>query len=519
MIQNPCDNREELKLILQIQNLSAWIYEIETQTIKALHRCQTVQKKDTIHGLYEKIVDLDVELLKKSISDLTEGTKEDDLIKIRMKGDGYKMAEQHFEVTLKRFALNEINDGSIIIIFRNITADVHLQKELVEMRDKAEASNRLKSAFLANMSHEIRTPLNAIVGFCDLLTDHDNDDDLTEEDRIHFRDSINMNSDVLLNLINDILDLSRIEAGSFSFTYKNFDFVAWFNNLTRGMNKYKSNGVELIIKSPLNELWVHSEPTRLAQVVTNFTTNAFKFTKKGSVTIAYEYKDESLEISVSDTGIGIAKDKMNDVFDRFIKLNDFEKGTGLGLAICKAIIKAMGGEIGVQSTAGEGSVFWVKIPCILIPTPTVEEENIENKVIYKSIIEPSALIRKDDSDLPTVLIAEDNDNNFIITKEMIRSKYTVYRASNGYEAVEKAKSLKPDLILMDMIMPGLDGIEATKLIKEARPEVPVVALTAYMLDTPRQEALDAGCIEYLTKPVNKNITLEILENLINPTEE
>lgn len=232
--------------------------------------------------------------------------------------------------------------------------------ELLNAKEYAEETNRLKSAFLANMSHEIRTPLNAIVGFANLLGMVDN-----EEEKQEFINIINTNSDLLLQLINDILDMSRIEAGLLEFNMGEMDVNSLCESIVKTMQLKAKPGVKVIFDQHLPLCRIMNDSKRLHQVISNFVNNAIKFTTEGSIKVGYEQVDNGhLRFHVTDTGTGIEPNKCGKVFDRFVKLNSFVHGTGLGLPICKSIITQLGGEIGVTSELGKGSTFWFVIPII-----------------------------------------------------------------------------------------------------------------------------------------------------------
>ena len=247
-----------------------------------------------------------------------------------------------------------------LLRFEDITEKEKIARMLQEAKEKAEESNKLKSAFLANMSHEIRTPLNSIIGFSDLLCQTDDNEDKQEYMKI-----ISANNDLLLQLIDDILDLSKIEAGTMDFTYTPTDINQLMENIYRQMeqkNLSEDVKIEFVGKEPA--CVIHTDPVRLSQVIINFMSNAMKFTSQGSITMGYKVNEARNEIYfyVQDTGVGIAPDKVEQVFERFVKLNAFAKGTGLGLAICRVIVERLGGTIGVDSKPGEGSRFWFRIP-------------------------------------------------------------------------------------------------------------------------------------------------------------
>ena len=255
----------------------------------------------------------------------------------------------------------EENEIEIIGINYDITELKETEAELILARDRAEMAGRLKSAFLANMSHEIRTPLNAIVGFSDLLVEAED-----IEERKEYVKIVRNNNELLLQLITDILDLSKIEAGTFDFTYGDVNVNLLCENIVRSMEMKVSEGVALVFDSNLPQYHLISDRNRLHQVISNFVNNAIKFTSQGSIRVGYQMKGEELEFYVQDTGIGIDKEQQLHIFERFVKLNSFVPGTGLGLAICQSIIEQLGGQIGVDSEPGKGSRFWFRLPGVIV---------------------------------------------------------------------------------------------------------------------------------------------------------
>ena len=231
------------------------------------------------------------------------------------------------------------------------------EKDLRVAKDRAEESNRLKSAFLANMSHEIRTPLNAIVGFSNLIAMAEEPDEIGEYVKI-----IETNNELLLQLVNDILDLSKIEAGQMDFNYSAVDLSEIFNNLQQVYKSRVKDGVDLVCHLPSVACVIHSEKNRLTQVLSNFLSNACKYTSEGSITMGYERIGAILRFYVADTGKGLAEENIPHVFERFAKFDSFVQGTGLGLSICESIIQSLDGKIGVDSELGKGSTFWFTIP-------------------------------------------------------------------------------------------------------------------------------------------------------------
>lgn len=256
--------------------------------------------------------------------------------------------------------LNLNGNDHIVLTLHDISRQKQVEEELKAAKERADLANQSKSAFLANMSHEIRTPLNAIVGFSDVLCSS-----VTEEEKVQYQEIIKMNSGILLQLVNDILDLSKIEAGTLEFVYSDVDI----NNLISDTGSFfqmkaMEKGVKVAVESyvDLPECHLKTDRTRLAQVLSNFMSNALKFTSKGSIKIGYEKRGAELYFYVSDTGIGIPDEKLSTVFTRFVRLNNEYKGTGLGLAISKTIVEKLGGKIGVSSVVNEGSTFWFTLP-------------------------------------------------------------------------------------------------------------------------------------------------------------
>lgn len=373
-----------------------------------------------------------------------------------------------------------------------------MAQELKEMKDKAELSDRLKSAFLANMSHEIRTPLNAIVGFSELLVDSDDPDEKKEYWHI-----IESNNDLLLRLINDILDLSKIESGIIDRKRERFNLTQLCNELYVMMrSKIPNANVELVQDNPCSECWIFLDSNRLKQVWMNFLTNAVKYTRSGYIRMGYSVEKDGIRFYVEDTGTGIPKELQDRVFGRFQKLNEFVQGTGLGLAISRAIVEAAGGEIGFTSEQGIGSTFWAWVPCEIFQHGDVgcPETSLPNR----------RPVFSEDSDRKLkILVAEDNDSNFLLVRNILKD-YDLLRVTNGVEAVEEIRNGKFDFVLMDLKMPVMDGLVATRKIREFNSDIPIVALTANAFDTDRASAMDAGCNAFLPKPVKRKQLFELL---------
>ena len=393
---------------------------------------------------------------------------------------------------------NEQGDvDGVVIRVDDVTERQHMIGELETARSRAEQSDKLKSAFLANMSHEIRTPLNAIVGFSDLLMVTED-----QEEKEEFIQIINANNELLLKLINDILDLSKIEAGSVELKYEDFDLAVYFNELAASMHRRVVNPqVRLVPVNPYETCTVRLDKNRLAQILTNFVTNAIKYTSKGTIEMGYEKIDENIRLYVRDTGIGIPADKKDKVFHRFEKLDEFAQGTGLGLSICKAIVEACRGEIGFESEFDKGSLFWAVLPCqfeSVNSEPTSSRRNNEKDANKENILDS-----EETKKVPKrVLVVEDIQSNFFLVSSILKNKCQLLHAPNGLEAVEIVRTQPVDLVLMDMKMLVMDGRTATSEIRKFNAEIPIIALTAHAFDADRVAALKAGCDDYLVKPIN-----------------
>ena len=373
----------------------------------------------------------------------------------------------------------------IIGVSWDITDMKNAELEIVEARIRAEESDRLKSAFLANMSHEIRTPLNAIVGFAKLIGEVE-----TEEEKQQFIDIIDVNSELLLQLINDILDISKIEAGTLEFRFRPMNL----NDLCRSeLEVHKPRvkpGVELVFEERVANVEIVCDQNRLAQVISNLLNNAGKFTEEGEIRFGFDLKDGCVEFFVQDTGMGIPPEKARNIFDRFVKLNDFAAGTGLGLAISKMIVEKLDGTIGVDSEPGKGTRFHFSIP-------VVHRDGSKNDEQF------CAAPGRDDGKSWVLLVAEDSDTNFRLIEAVLSRRFSLVRAHTGAEAVDMFGTVQPDAVLMDIRMPVMDGLEATRRIRSVSADVPIIAMSAYSSGSEIESARNAGCNEFLVKPLSQ----------------
>ena len=399
------------------------------------------------------------------------------------------------------------SEERMVLTVHDITSIKQTEEALAEAKEKAENADRSKSAFLANMSHEIRTDNVPIVGFSELLAAAN-----TEEEKQKYLEILHTNSELLLQLVNDILDLSKIEAGTLEFVYSDVDINLLLNDLEQLFRmKIGSNSpVQIITEPGLPPCMVHTDRNRIAQVVSNFVSNAIKFTTEGSIRIGYQSSENGLRFYVSDTGSGISADKLEGVFDRFVRLQSDKNGNGLGLSICKTIVNKLGGEIGAESEVGKGSTFWFTLP---------EHSDIKPKVIIEKEQEelPSAVrvpvIDAGSDKKLSILVAEDMEDNYRLCEAILASRYELHWAHNGEEAISLFLKFQPDIILMDIRMPEVNGYEATEAIRQMSATVPIIALTAFAYEEDRQKIMHSGFTDFLTKPISSKVLLGKLESL------
>ncbi len=411
---------------------------------------------------------------------------------------------KEFSVEISAGVLNIKNKWNVVCIVKDITERKHNELALRKAKDEAEESDRLKSAFLANMSHEIRTPMNSIIGFSELLKSPN----VSFEKRNKYLDIVSSNGKMLLNLIDDIIDISKIEAGQLKIRYVECNINAVLTELFSSFDERRKKGgyeFDLRLKkgSPDMNFSIRTDPFRFRQIFANLLGNAYKFTEEGFIEFGYSIKENNiLQFYVRDTGIGIPQDKLKIIFERFGQVDDSytknTRGAGLGLSITQRLVELLGGEISVDSKVGMGSIFYFTLPYEKIFVPVKE--------IPSQIPEP-----KIDWSEKTILIAEDEEDNFMLLEELLSdTKAHILHATTGKEAVEIVKKTQIHLVLMDINMPEMDGYEATRLIKKMNKNIPVVAQTAYAMSGEREKSSQAGCDNYITKPININELLSTI---------
>ena len=380
--------------------------------------------------------------------------------------------------------------------------------EYEEKTDKAEKASRMKSLFLANMSHEIRTPLNAIEGFARIMAETDSADE-----RMKYMEIVESNNARLLALIDEILDLSRVEAGELSIKKSMTDL----NEMCRSMkNIFKfrcPDSVQLQWSRPNMNVTLNTDANRVTQVFSNLISNALKHTTKGSINYGYRLINDGQEVEfyVSDTGTGIAPEDQKHIFEAYVSRDaEQQNGYGLGLALCKIIVEKLGGHITVNSKLGAGATFRFILPF----QGTIGGMKKDARVTTNSrTIRVST--KTDLNTAPLILVAEDEDSNYELVRIVLAKRYRLLRAHNGIEAVTYSEEEHPALVLMDVRMPDMSGLDATRIIKEVNPDIPVVALSAYAFDENIREARDAGCDEFMAKPFRVEDLLDTVQRYVN----
>ena len=399
----------------------------------------------------------------------------------------------------------------LVGISRDITQYKLSEEQLRNSKEKAEQADKLKSAFLANMSHEIRTPINGILGFANLLEMRD----FSRDKQIQYLRIINSSGKLLLNLINDIIDIAKIEAGQINLESTNVDIPNLFNDLLDFYQGEKvrrdKQHITITTEIPENDNFISviTDSFRLRQIINNLISNSLKFTEKGSITFGYQTEKNNILFFVKDTGIGMSEEEVNVVFERFKQAGCSAKkkeGTGLGLAISKGLVELLGGEIWVSSQLNVGSEFYFTLPLSF----AVQQFNEDLVKPYESQFLEYKWEGK------TLLLVEDEEVNFMYINELLENTgVNLLRVVTAEEAITICKSMQPiDLILMDMRLPGISGFDATRLIKRIRRDIPIVAQTAYAMENEKKQCLEAGCDHYMTKPFDQEALFDILNGYL-----
>lgn len=423
----------------------------------------------------------------------------------------FPLIVKHKNGTLKPVELNGTNfrmDGEVIGsmgVIRDVTLRKKLELELIKAKEKAEESDRLKSAFLANMSHEIRTPLNGIIGFTTLMTK----DTVPKEKKEKYAAIMRGSAQSLLKIINDILDISRIEAGQIEIIAAPCNLNSLLGELhTLYSEKVQNNNqqvVQLKMLPRTETILINTDEARLRQILINLLDNAFKFTEAGTIEFGISaVSQEVVELVVKDTGIGIARELQPFIFDRFRQIRNSpgqQRGNGLGLAIVKQLLDLMGGTIRVESLPDKGSTFIVQLP--RQPLPAVASEGKERPVLAHHA-----------NDHARILLVEDDESSSLFMEEMLAlSGFAVEVAKTGRKAREKFHTARFDIILMDIRLPDANGLDLVREFRLANPTIPIIAQTAYAMQRDEETALAAGCNSYVAKPFNIDMLIEKIRKL------
>jgi PAS domain S-box-containing protein len=395
-------------------------------------------------------------------------------------------------------------------INRDITERKEAEENLIFALEKAQESDRLKTAFLHNISHEIRTPMNAIMGFASLL----NDPNLTSEEIHYYVDIINSGGNRMLNTLNNLMTISLLETGNVKLDIKNVNFTNEVKNLYAFFQlEAKNKGLEYIFEQVYNNepIQINTDQEKLFAVMSNLVKNAIKYTHHGYINIGYKVYNEFLEFYVKDSGIGIPKDRQIAIFERFVQadIEDREvyEGNGLGLSISKSYVEMLGGELYVDSEEKKGSTFTLKLPI-----KYNDSKIIENK---KPKMNTKMKLENLNRTLNVLIVEDDTVSELYLRSVLMPYKCKLTVAKNGKEAIDAFKQNPSfDFILMDLRMPKLDGYSATREIRKMDKDVTIIAQTAYALSGDKEKAMEAGCDYYITKPIDKNEFLELLNAII-----
>jgi len=443
------------------------------------------------------------------------GSFENDLLKKITKGKIVKNCEVDFftkngkeiPVLFSSSPLKdeEGNESGNILIAHDITERKQTMRELLKAKERAEESDRLKTAFLTNMSHEIRTPMNGILGFAGLLKESD----LTGEDQQKYIRIIKKSGARMLNIIHNIIDISKIESEQMEISFLETNVneqIKFIYNFFEP--EVEGKGIRFFFKNslPAKEAIIQTDPEKIYAILTNLVKNAIKFTDEGSIEFGYEKKGEYLEFFVKDTGIGIPKDRQEAIFERFVQadISDINKyeGAGLGLSIAKAYVEMRGGKICLESEEGKGSIFYFTIP--------YNAEKLVKKLNMNFVSEDD-----DEGQIKNlkILIAEDDEtSDLLITRMLKKISNEVLHAKTGVETIEVCRN-HPDLdfVLMDIRMPTMGGYEATRQIRLFNKDVIIIAQTAYALMGDREKSIEAGCNDYISKPIDSTLLMELIQ--------
>lgn len=496
------ESEAELNYSQEIAKMGSWVLNIVSHKVKFSQNMYLLlgfmpfEKEFTYTELFEFIHPEDRSFVEKQYNSIYKDS-ENVSFDFRFKLDGGRIlwVQNNIIPVFKNGTLVELNGVSIDITEKKIT-----EQELMSAKEKAEASDKLKTAFLNNISHEIRTPLNGILGFAPMIIDPA----CTDKEKEEFLEVLNFSSKRLMQTITDYMDASLIASGNIDVRKSAFSPDEVFLEIEKEFHLpcITKNLKFSVVKSPdFEDVVINSDRSLFKKIISHLMDNALKFTQDGSIMLSVSNNGNFLKITVQDTGIGIKENVINTIFKHFVQeeisnTRGYE-GSGLGLSIVHGLVLVLGGTIKVESIKGIGSTFIVNIPGI---------SNFQN-INSRPISEKS----EDKSQHPVILIAEDDPSSYLLLELMLNSNFKILKAEEGQEAINICKS-HPDieLVLMDIKMPGINGLEATQEIKKIRKNLPIIAITAYAETGMRDKCLDAGCDEYISKPIEKQLLLSLL---------
>jgi hypothetical protein len=502
-------NEERFRVALSDSSIIVWQQDLDLRYTWIYNVNEVYKQREVIGKKDEELLTKPEEIetltsLKKQVIQTGQNTSE--VVKTTLNGQPF-----FYKLTVEPLYSPDKQIIGVTCVSIDITDLKLIEQKLEEAIERAQESDKLKSAFLANMSHEIRTPMNGIMGFADLLKNPG----LSGERQQEFINIIHDSGKRMLNIIDELVDIAKIEAGQVDLHKK----VEMINEIINDVHKFFSNeatskGIELKTNKGFydKESVIYTDINKLNQILGNLVKNAIKYTDKGFIEIGYTKEGDYIRFYVKDTGTGISEDQREKIFERFRQADmsihrDYE-GAGLGLSISKAYAELLGGEIWMTSKMNEGSTFYFTIPYEL---PEEKE---------KEVIKLTNVPNKQEINELTLLVAEDDETSYHLIKEMMQNTAVkLIRAENGEEAIEKIKEHPSiDLVLMDIKMPLLDGYQATNFIKKRYPNLPVIAQTAFASKKDKQKALAEGCDDYIAKPIKEEELLNLILKYQKPKE-
>ncbi len=499
------EKQELLKLAQHVGQIGSWQLDPETNIVTASEEAFKIygipfqEKGMPLEEIQKYVITEDRKYLDQALKELLE--KEsiyNQVFTIIREAKGSK----EYRILRSRARLFNLKGSpgrKVIGSIQDITETKRIEEELIRAKERAEESDRLKTAFLANMSHEIRTPMNAILGFSELI----NIGDITPEQRREYTRIINNKGKQLLTLIDDIIEVAKFESGHLNISKSEVNLnrlMEEIEALTREKrSQFKKESIEIRPDIPyeLDLGNIYTDPGRLQQVMLNLIDNALKFTEHGYVQFGFSMKDnKAIQFYVKDTGIGLSKENQRIIFNRFRQIeltsSRLYTGSGLGLTISKGIIELLGGRIWIESEPGKGTTFYFTVPYQKPQQKHSEAEPLESG------------LKEYNWKNKVILVAEDEEVNFRFLEAVLsRTDVQLINAVNGRQAVDLVKNInKIDLILMDIKMPEMNGYDATREIKKIKPDIPIIAQTAFSMKNDREKSLDAGCDDYIPKPID-----------------